>query len=232
MSTQWGATHSAISISSRGWKNYFPLLGSLNSIATIAVPTFWPIKTCFNSASRVKFTPQCLQESNLNYFTTLVHHIAIWHLNYSSVMREFGIWICTYSLLVGKCHTPHSSLTQSLLDIIGWCFQINRQHFSRGVTVQGEAQCTYSAPTVSMILTTWTWTEYRPLSPRSTVSKSVPTSLSKERSTDIPFLAVPFNPGPEFPGNTLLVMKMLKYLKGVLPPAKFKNATRHYFACI
>jgi hypothetical protein len=25
-------------------------------------------------------------------------------------------------------------------------------------------------------------------------------------------------------------MKLLRYLKGVIPPAKFKEATRHYFA--
>ncbi|PVG02535.1 thioredoxin-like protein [Serendipita vermifera] len=40
---------------------------------------------------------------------------------------------------------------------------------------------------------------------------------------------VPFSPGPEFPGNTFLVMRMLRYLKDILPPEKFKAATTHYF---
>ncbi|CAG8585737.1 14518_t:CDS:2 [Acaulospora colombiana] len=35
--------------------------------------------------------------------------------------------------------------------------------------------------------------------------------------------------GPEFPGNTFMVMRMLRYLKDILPPEKFKAATRHYF---
>ncbi|KIM26898.1 hypothetical protein M408DRAFT_174971 [Serendipita vermifera MAFF 305830] len=40
---------------------------------------------------------------------------------------------------------------------------------------------------------------------------------------------IPFSPGPEFPGNTMQTMKMLRYLKDELSPAKFKEATRHYF---
>ncbi|CAG7854656.1 SubName: Full=Uncharacterized protein {ECO:0000313/EMBL:KIM26898.1} [Serendipita indica DSM 11827] len=40
---------------------------------------------------------------------------------------------------------------------------------------------------------------------------------------------IPFHPGPEFPGNTREPMRMLRYLKDDLPPAKFREATRHYF---
>ncbi|CCA70500.1 related to Glutathione S-transferase, mitochondrial [Serendipita indica DSM 11827] len=39
----------------------------------------------------------------------------------------------------------------------------------------------------------------------------------------------PFRTGPEFPGNTLRVMKLLRYLKERLPREKFNQAVRHYF---
>ncbi|KAG8759795.1 Glutathione S-transferase kappa 1 [Serendipita sp. 396] len=40
---------------------------------------------------------------------------------------------------------------------------------------------------------------------------------------------VPFSVGPEFPGNTLQPMRMLRYLKDELSPTKFREATAHYF---
>ncbi|PVG02536.1 thioredoxin-like protein [Serendipita vermifera] len=42
-------------------------------------------------------------------------------------------------------------------------------------------------------------------------------------------IQVPYSHGPEFPGNTFLVMRMLRYLKDILSPENFKAATRHYF---
>jgi hypothetical protein len=56
-------------------------------------------------------------------------------------------------------------------------------------------------------------------------------SLAKAMSLIFP-LKVALSIGPDFPGNSMQAMRMLRYLKDVLPPAKFRAATKHYFASI